>query len=95
VARKLASLSSSLAFASPFESEYSSVRNELLFQPQLWPMENWSGELEKQINDDPVAEKHEMVKYADIVERGSRYGCIGATGTGVAPDSCDAVDGGN
>jgi len=55
-------LLTSLGLASPFTSIYSSVLKELLFQPQLWLMANWSGELENLVNEDPVADAHEMVK---------------------------------
>lgn len=94
VARRLASLSSSFTVGSPFGSGYCSSLNELLFQPQVWLMEKWSGELEKRVNDDPVAEGHEMVKYAMIDGRGSRYGCTGAVDTGVTLlVASDVVDG--
>lgn len=83
MARKLASLLASLGLASPFTSMYSSVLNELLFQPQLWLMANWSGELENLVKEDPVADAHEMVKCAEIVGRGSRYGWVGIRGEDV------------
>jgi hypothetical protein len=41
---------------------YSSVRNELDFQPQLWLTENTSGALVNRVSDDPVALAHEIAK---------------------------------
>jgi hypothetical protein len=55
-------------------SRYSSVLKLLDFQPQLWLTENTSGALVNLVNAAPVALAHEIIKYAEIVERGSRYG---------------------
>jgi hypothetical protein len=51
---------------------YSSVFNELDFQPQLWLTGKTSGELVNRVCEDPVALAQLIVKYADIDGRGSR-----------------------
>lgn len=65
-------------------SRYSSVLNELDFQPQLWLTANTSGALVNLVKLAPVALAHAIVKYALTCGRGSRYGCCGATGGAVA-----------
>jgi hypothetical protein len=65
-------------------SKYSSVLKLLDFQPQLWLTEKTSGALVNLVNAAPVALAQEITKYADMVERGSRYGWRGVTGGEVA-----------
>lgn len=54
-----------------------------LFQPQLCPVLNVSGELVNRVRAAPVALPHSIAKYARMAGRGSRYGCtVGPYGTG-------------
>lgn len=84
VARRLTSLPIARRPWSAPTSKYSSVLKLLLFHPQLWLTLNTSGALVNCVRLAPVALAHEMVKYAEIALRGSRYGCGGATGADVA-----------
>jgi hypothetical protein len=65
-------------------SKYSSVLKLLDFHPQLWLTENTSGALVNLVIAAPVALAHEIAKYADMIERGSRYGWGGVIGFAVA-----------
>jgi hypothetical protein len=53
-------------------SEYSSVINELDFHPQLWLTENTSGAELNRVKEEPVAPAHDIVKYREMGDRGSR-----------------------
>ena len=96
VALRLTSLAAGSAtdvagWLSASSSRYSSVRNELDFQPQLWLTEKTSGALVNRVRLAPVALAHAIVKYALSAGRGSRYGCCGATGGAVAGREMDDV----
>ena len=76
VALKLTSLPAGITtgtgWPSASTSRYSSVRNELDFQPQDWLTENVSGALVNRVKLAPVALAHAIVKYAHTAGRGSR-----------------------
>ena len=89
VARRLTSLAAGIVTMagcpSASTSRYSSVLNELDFQPQLWLTRNSSGELAKRVSAAPVGAAHAIVKYASTAGRGSRYGWAGAGTTVPGP----------
>ena len=74
VARKLTSLPDEMFFLTPSSeiSRYSSVLNELDFQPQLWLTEKTSGALVNFVKLAPVALAQAIVKYALTAARESR-----------------------
>jgi hypothetical protein len=65
-------------------SPHTSVRSELLLHPQLWLIEKSSGLLVNRVTEEPVALAHEIAKYAETCDLGSRYGCDGMSGGPVA-----------
>lgn len=60
----------------PSRSTHSSAFE--LLHPQLWVTLKQSGAEQNLVEEEPVAEGHEMEKYARMLCRGSRYGLWGA-----------------
>jgi hypothetical protein len=65
-------------------SRHTSARSELLLHPQLWLIAKSSGLLVNRVTEEPVALAQEIVKYAETLALGSRYGCDGTVGGPVA-----------